>query len=266
MNASCSAISRARKPEGSRPLTGFVNFLAKEAQEWLRTRRFLAMTLIATALALSGALIEAFRQLAGDTTTSVNLDPSYNLHMVGWDSLVPLFAGFGTMSLIVAERGRGTLAWSLSAPLSRPAVLLAKLLAAVFFVGISVVVIPELVSIGVIRIVYGGVPPHALELFWEPLGGFALAVFVIALNFAVSMFVKGQIAVIGTTLVTCLTVTPIVGTVSRDFQRYLPTEIYTYVTDAATGAAFHPETLVAWAVSVVVLLAVAIVCFNRSEV
>ncbi len=265
MNASSIAISRVPANAGSGPLTGFANFLVKEIAEWLRTRRFVALTLTATVLALSGVMIERFRQIAGDTAGPINLDPAYNLHMVGWDSLVPLFAAFGTMSLITAERDRGTLVWSLSMPLGRPAVFFAKLLAAIAFVGIAVVIVPELVSIGVIRLVYDGFPPHAQELFWEPLGGFAMAVFVIVLNLTVSMFVKGQMAVIGATLVSCLTIPPLATAISPDLSRWLPTDIFAFVTAYGEGSASHPETLAAWSLAMVGLVATALVRFGRRE-
>ena len=81
------------------------------------------MAVVATLLALLSVMGERIAQATGDTSAPINLDPSYNLHMVGWDSFVPMFAAFGTMSLITAEHEKGTLAWSLSMPLSRSAVL-----------------------------------------------------------------------------------------------------------------------------------------------
>ncbi len=265
MNATAVSISGTRSGVASDAITGFGNFLAKEVREWLRARRFMTMTLVATALALSGVLIERIRQIAGDTSAPINLDPTYNLHMAGWDSLVPLIAAFGTFGLIVAERERGTLAWSLSMPLARPAVLFAKFLAAVVFVAVTVVIVPELVSIAAIRLAYGGFPAEPVELFWEPLGGFAIAVFVIALNLAVSMFVKAQAAVIGATLVTTLTIATIVGTISKDLARFMPTEIFAYLAAYGEGSDTHLETLVAWAVAVVALLTVALVRFRTRE-
>jgi ABC-type transport system involved in multi-copper enzyme maturation permease subunit len=246
-------------------MTGFGRFLSKEAREWVRTRRFPIMALAATGLALSGVMISRVHQLTGDTSTPINLDPSYNLTMVGWDSLVPLLAAFGTMSLITAERERGTLAWSLSMPLSRPAVLLAKLLAGVCFLAIAAVVIPEIVSVAVIRFVYDGFP-HGQQLFWEPLGGLAMGAFVVALNLSVSTFVRSQAAVVGTTLCTVLTVTGLAGLLSADLARFLPTGIYEYVTAYGRGDPTHPETLVAWALGTALLVVVAIVQFRRREI
>ena len=223
------------------------------------------MALVATGLALSGVMISRIHQLTGDTSTPINLDPSYNLTMVGWDSLVPLFAAFGTMSLITAERERGTLAWSLTMPLSRAAVLLAKLLPALFFLGVAAVVIPEIVSVAVVRVVYDGFP-QGQQLFWEPLGGFAAGAFVVALNLAVGTFVRSQVAVVATTFCAVLTISPLVGLLSSDLQRFLPTGIYDYVTAFGRGNATNPETLVAWAVGSVLLLVAALVQFRRREI
>ena len=255
MNANSMTLGRLVRPAVSSPMTGFGRFLAKEAREWVRTRRFVFLALAATGLALSGVMISRIHQLTGDTSAPINLDPSYNLTMVGWDSLVPLLAAFGTMSLITAERERGTLAWSLSMPLSRPAVLLAKLLAGVFFLGITAVGIPEIVSVAVIRFVYDGYP-HGQQLFWEPLGGLAMGTFVVAWS---------QSAVVATTMVCVLSVTGLVGLLSADLARFLPTGIFDFVTALGQGAPMHPETLVSWAVGTTLLVAVALVQFGRRE-
>jgi len=265
VNANSIALGGRVQANASSPMTGFGRFLSKEVREWVRTRRFVIMALAATGLALSGVIIERVHQLTGDTSKPINLDPSFNLTNVGWDSLVPLLAAFGTMSLLTAERERGTLGWSLSMPLSRPAVLLAKLLAAVSFIGITAVVIPEIVSVAVIRFVYDGFP-HGQQLFWEPLGGFAAGAFVIALNLAVSTFVRSQAAVVGTTLCFVLTITAMAGLLSQDLQRFLPSGIYDFVTAYGKGAPTHPETLVAWVMGTALLMVVAVVQFGRREV
>ncbi len=265
MNANSIALGRLVGSDGSGPMAGFGRFLAKEAREWVRTRRFVMMALVATFFALSGAMMERVRQLTGDTSAPIILDPGYSLTMVGWDSLVPLFAAFGTVGLITAELERGTLAWSLSMPLSRPAVLLAKLLAGIVFVGITVVVIPEFVSVAAIRVAYDGFP-HGEQLFWEPLGGLAMGVFVVALNLSVSAFVRSQIAVMGATLCTVLTIWPLMGLLSKDLQRFMPTSIYEFVTAYGKGEAAHPQTLVAWTVGTALLVIVALVQFRRREI
>lgn len=265
MNANSIVLGGRVQAYTSSPMTGFGRFLSKEAREWVRTRRFAIVALAATGLALSGVMINRINQLTGDTSKPINLDPSFNLTMVGWDSLVPLLAAFGTMSLITAERERGTLGWSLSMPLSRPAVLLAKLLAAVVFLGIAAVVIPEIVSVAVIRFVYDGFP-HGQQLFWEPVGGLAAGVFVVALNLAVSTFVRSQAAVVGTTLFFVLTITALAGLLSVDLQRFLPSGIYDYLTAFGKGAPTHPETLISWALGTAFLVAIALVQFRRREI
>jgi ABC-type transport system involved in multi-copper enzyme maturation permease subunit len=265
MNANSIALAQLAGADESSPMTGFGRFLSKEACEWVRTRRFVILALAATGLALSGVMIERVNQMTGAASKPINLDPSYNLTMVGWDSLVPLLAAFATMGLITAERERGTLAWSLSMPLSRPAVLLAKLLAAVVFLGIAGVAIPEIVSVAVIRFVYDGFP-HGQQLLWEPLGGLAAGAFVVALNIAVGTFVKSQAVVVATTLCFVLSIQALVGLLSQDLSRFLPSGIYEFVTDFGKGAPVHLETLLAWLVGTVVLVIVALVRFGRSEI
>lgn len=265
MNANSITLGQQIGVGGGSPMAGFSPFLAKEAREWVRTRRFAMMTLVAILMVLMSVLGERIVALTGNTSTPVNLDPSYNLHMVGWDSFVPLFAAFGTMSLLTAERERGTLAWSLSMPLSRSAVLIAKLLAAVFFVGITVVVIPEIVGVGAIRFAYDGFP-HATELFWEPLGGLAVAVFVVALQLAVGTFVRSQIAVVGASFCTVITIWPLLQTLSKDLARFMPTSVAEFFADFGNGVRTHPESLVSWAVVTTLLVIVALVGFRRREI
>lgn len=265
MNANSIVLGGRVQANASSPMTGFGRYLSKEAREWVRTRRFVILALAATGLALSGVMIERIHQLTGDTSKPINLDPSFNLTMVGWDSLVPLLAAFGTMSLITAERERGTLGWSLSMPLSRPAVLLAKLLATVFFLAIAGVVIPEIVSVAVIRFAYDGFP-QGQQLFWEPLGGFAAGVFVVTLSLAVGTFVRSQAAVVGTTLCFVLSIQALVGLLSVDLARFLPSGIYEYVTAYGKGTPTHPETLVSWAMGTVLLVIVALLQFRRREI
>ena len=265
MNALSPALGGHNQGHVSSPMAGFGWFLSKEAREWVRTRRVVILALAATGLALSGVMIERIHQLTGDTSKPINLDPSFNLTMVGWDSLVPLLAAFATMSLVTAERERGTLAWSLSMPLGRPAALLAKLLAAVAFLGIAGVVIPEIVSVAVIRFVYGGFP-QGQQLFWEPLGGLAAGAFVVALNIAVGTFVRSQAAVVGTTLCFVLSIQALVGMLSQDVARFLPSGIYDFVTAYGRGAPTHPESLISWAAGTSLLVLVALVQLQRSEV
>jgi ABC-type transport system involved in multi-copper enzyme maturation permease subunit len=265
MNANSIVLGGRVQADSSSPMTGFGRFLSKEAREWLRTRRFVIMAAVATVLALVSVMTMRLNQLTGQTGTPISLDPSYNLHMVGWDSFVPMFAAFGTMSLITAEREKGTLAWSLSMPLSRPAVLIAKLLAAVFFVGIGVVIIPEIVSVGVIQFAYNGFP-HVPELFWEPLGGLAMALFVVTLNLAAGTFMRSQIAVVGTSFCTVITIWPLMQMLSKDLARFMPTSIADFFADYGKGAPTHPESLVSWAIATALLVIVAIVQFRRREI
>jgi len=87
----------------------------------------------------------------------------------------------------------------------------------------------------------------------------------VALNLVVGTFARSQSAVVATTMVCVLSVTGLVGLLSADLARFLPTGIFDFVTALGQGAPMHPETLVSWAVGTTLLVAVALVQFGRRE-
>ena len=62
------------------------------------------------------------------------------------------------MSLLSGERDRGTLAWSLTLPVSPTSILAAKWLAAVLVFAVVAIAVPLTISSVVAIFVYGGLP------------------------------------------------------------------------------------------------------------
>src|SRR5439155_21618423 len=120
----------------SRPrLLGLGNLVRKDLSEWLHAKRtwvVLGVTTSVFAMAAANARITewAARSLPaepGDGPAKIlSLQPADNhLFAVGTQFIV-LVAILATMSLLLAERDSGTLAWTISKPVSRTSVLVSK--------------------------------------------------------------------------------------------------------------------------------------------
>lgn len=124
--------------------SGLANLFRKEAYTWLRTRYglihlvlwiFIINGLMAIIISTIGEDLEA-----GATVVATSIEP-----FVG---ITGLFTSIGiaivAMSAIVGEKSSGTAAWILSAPVSRPAFLLSKLLVIGIGSVATMIVIPGL--------------------------------------------------------------------------------------------------------------------------
>ena len=107
---------------------GLANLFRKEAYTWLRTRYglihlvlwiFIINGLMAIIISTAGEDLEA-----GATVVSASIDPFVGV--TSWFTSIGV--AMVAMSAIVGEKSSGTAAWILSAPVSRPAFLLSKLL------------------------------------------------------------------------------------------------------------------------------------------
>jgi hypothetical protein len=109
-------------------LLGLRPVVAKEIHEWFANHRapmlFVVTTLMMVLSTLS-ARIATVSVPAAQLPPSLSLDPTVNV-LVKWDQWVFFFAIVFSTSLLIVERDRGTLAWSLSKPLSRRALLAAS--------------------------------------------------------------------------------------------------------------------------------------------
>jgi hypothetical protein len=77
------------------------------------------------------------------------------------------------MSLMTAERDRGTLAWSLTTPVARPAILLAKWAAGVSALGALAIFVPLAMQIVIATIACGSLPDIVL------IAGFGLVYLIV---------------------------------------------------------------------------------------
>jgi ABC-2 type transport system permease protein len=152
--------------------SGFANLLSKETGAWWRTRGWLIQTIIWVAI-LDGILaILLFATPASEVAAS-----GFEL---GAEAMI-VFLTMGLISLaigaviigqeaVIDEKRSGTAAWVLSKPVSRPAFILAKLIAHGFGLLVTGIIIPGVIA--VVMLIAAGAAPDlgrfaaALGLVW----------------------------------------------------------------------------------------------------
>ena len=125
---------------------GFANLFRKEAYTWLRTRYGL-LHLVLWIFIINGLMAIIISTAAedlevGETVVSASIDPFVGI--TAWFTSIGV--AILAMGAIVGEKRSGTAAWILSAPVSRPAFLLSKLLVIGIFSVALMVVIPGMLA------------------------------------------------------------------------------------------------------------------------
>jgi ABC-2 type transport system permease protein len=171
---------------------GLNNLLDNEFGRWWRTRRWWVQALIWTGVIgfLLGAIVT---QGGADKETLVMV---YGI----FASMVPAVAVIIMMqSALIGEKSTGTAAWVLSKPVSRPAFIIAKLLANSLTVLVVMVVVPGLVAYPLISIALGGL--FNPLLFLAGLGVIWLTLlWYLTLTLMLGALLKSRGAVIGIAL------------------------------------------------------------------
>jgi ABC-type transport system involved in multi-copper enzyme maturation permease subunit len=254
-----------RRRTGSGMFLGFTTVFRKELTEWLRGPKALIVAGLSIAGAVFMTLIPFMAVASGEAEAAglTSMDPTANV-LVGWTGQsVILIAVVATMAIISTERDRGTLAWSLTNPVSPTSILIAKLLAAATVLSVAAVLLPMAVSVCLATVVYGGVPDLAVISTFGLLF-LALPVFCVALTIALGTGIKSTAGVAGAAFVAVL-VPQVVGGLLPIVGQLSPTSIGTWALAVAKGDPASALTPVAWIVSMVVLVVGSIVVFDRQE-
>ena len=126
--------------EGTGWSRGLDNLLGVELGRWFRTKKWWTQILIWAAII---NVILALVVISEDSGGAAELVMLFNV-------FVGVFATFGVCILmqgvIVGEKQSGTAAWVLSKPISRPAFLLAKLIANAVGVAVTIVLVQGLIA------------------------------------------------------------------------------------------------------------------------
>jgi hypothetical protein len=257
-----TAISFAIQP--GEAFAGLPNFVRKDAFEWVRTRRAFWTASAALGLTLLGVMALRIYATLQPNETEIDWSPSANMAGAGWETLVPLFAIFTTMGMLAGERENRTLAWSLSMPLSRVSVLVSKLAVNVAALGLLVIALPLAAAIAATRVTYGGFPDSA-SIAAPVLHGAAVGLFLVVLNLASSTVFRSQRGVAGIALCSALLVPGLIGSFWSKALPWWPLSIGDWIGGLGRCEPVNWITPVVYCVSLLALLAVALVRFGRDE-
>ena len=145
-------------------MLGLGNLVRKDLSEWLHGKRpwiVLGVTTSVFALAAANARItewaaRSFPAEPGDGPAKVlSVQPIDNLLFAIGTQFIVLAVIFATMSLLLAERDSGTLAWTISKPVSRTSVLVSKWLTSTLILWVAAVVIPLTLTTALVTVLYG---------------------------------------------------------------------------------------------------------------
>jgi ABC-type transport system involved in multi-copper enzyme maturation permease subunit len=261
MTAQSVVIGSARRQSRGGMFLGFRTVLGKELMEWLRGRAALIIAVVAIAAAVFTTIIP----FIAPPTPGVPLlsrEPTANV-LLGWSGLTAaIIALLSTMSLITGERDRGTLAWSLSQPVSPTSIVVGKWTAAFVVFSIAAVALPLAVS-SVVTLAYGSIPDLAMVArFGVPY--LTVPAFFIALTITIGTVVRSTAGVAGIAFVV-LFLPSAIGALAPVVNEASPTTIAAWAMATATGAPASTLTFAGWLVGMAVLAIGAKLAFDREE-
>jgi ABC-2 type transport system permease protein len=267
MTAQSTALApRTKASHRRRPLLGFGTIARKELTEWLRGPKVLIILAISVAGAVFMTLIPfiAAASPGSEAAGILTRDPTANV-LLGWTGQsVALIAVLATMALISSERDRGTLAWTLTNPVSPTSVIAAKYVVATLVFIVIGVVLPMLVSVGVATVAYGALPD--LKVVGTFLVLFlALPAFYVALTVALGAAVKSTVGVAGIAFAVMF-IPQMLGGLLPVVSEASPTNIASWAMRVATGEEASLLSAISWLVSMIVLAVAAKLVFDRQEV
>jgi ABC-type transport system involved in multi-copper enzyme maturation permease subunit len=266
MTAQPAAVTPRTIPStGQRPLLGFGTVLGKELREWIRGPKALIILGVSVVSAVFLTLIPfiAATSPGSEAAGLLSRDPTANV-LLGWGGqTVALIAVLATMALISSERDRGTLAWSLTNPVSPTSIIAAKSVVAFVVFAATAIVVPLLVQIGLATVVYGAVPDLAVI---GTFGALFLAqpAFYIALTVALGTAIKSTVGVAGIAF-GVMFIPQAIGGLVPVVAELSPTSIGAWAMQVAKDQPASLLTPIGWIVSMVVLVIGAKVVFDRQE-
>ena len=267
MTAQSAAIATATaSPARGGMFLGFGNSLLKELTEWFRGPRVLIIAGISIAGAIFMTLIPFIAKATNEADAAglTSMDPTANV-LLGWTGqTVAFIVVVATMALLSSERDRGTLAWSLTNPVSPTSIIAAKFVAAIIMLSATAVLVPMAVSIGLATVVYGG--PPDLGTVGTVAGLFLmLPAFYVALTIGFGTAIRSTAGVAGAAFAVMFA-PQILGGLVPIVNDLSPTSIGAWAMAVAKGEPASSLTLVGWLVSMAVIAVGAKFVFDRQEV
>jgi ABC-type transport system involved in multi-copper enzyme maturation permease subunit len=267
MTAQSAAIApTVKSPSRGGMFLGFGNAFRKELDEWFHGPKVLIVAGISILGALFMTLIPFIARASKEAEDAglMTMDPTTNV-LVGWTGqTVALIVIVATMALLSSERDRGTLAWSLTNPVSPTSIIAAKFVAATLVIGVTAVLLPLAASVALATVVYGGLPDLRV------VGTFAalfllLPTFYVALTVGLGSGIRSTAGVAGAAFA-ALFVPQVLGGIVPIIGELSPTSIGSWAMAVAKGEPASMLTLVGWLVTMAVLIVGAKLVFDRQEV
>jgi len=252
--------------------TGLANLLRKENRAWWGTRRWLVQSLV-WAVVVSGfpALVVFFMRMAetmGVSAPELGDPVIVGVFMLFWIASLALPIGAIVLvhDAIIGERQQGVTEWLLSKPVSRPAYVLAKLLAHGLGVLVILVGLQGAIAYGLLSLFMA--EPFPLPPYLVGMAGLAVnTLFYLALALMMGVLTANRNTVLGVSLGVLLggwLISVFLGT----FAMLTPWSLMNVLPAAALG---EPLPLPIWlpigitAILSAIFVAVALARFERLE-
>ena len=251
-------------PTGGRFL-GFGNAFRKELTEWLHGPKVLVVVALSVAAAIFTTTLTRIEQATTDPGEIVDLstDPTVNA-LLGWSGqLVGLIAIVATMTILSVERDRGTLAWSLTNPVSPTSILAAKFAASMIVFGVAAVVLPMGVAVVVATVAYGAMPDLGVIATFTVLF-LTVPTFFLALTIGLGAGIRSTAGIAGVALAVLL-VPQMLGGMVPLVTELSPTSIGQWAQAVVMGEAAPLSIPIVWLVSMIVIVGGAVLVFDRQE-
>jgi hypothetical protein len=244
-------------------LAGFSPFVRKEFREWWGRRAALVTAAVVGGLTIVGTLATRIDEFAGGIPEAGMLEPTVNVIGSKLNEWILFAAIFASIGMLIQERTTGTLAWTLSKPISRTSLLLAKWASGVTMLTVFGIAVPLALSAAVATVAYGAVPDiGAVVRFGVVLAG--IPAFFLALNLALATRLDNQ-AGIAAVAFGVIGLPYIVGGFVPAFAEVWPTAIGSMAVLVAAGESPNLPTIVGWGVGVLVPIALGLAFFARED-
>ena len=240
-------------------LLGLRNLVRKDLLDWRHGNRTWIVAVATTAVVALGAanaainqwVLSSFPAEAGDGPAKLlSLGANDNLLAGIATQFGVLAVIFATMSLLIAERESGTLAWTISKPVSRTSVLLSKWLTATVVLWVVAFVIPIAITAGLVTLLYGA--PDVPVVIALVVASITVPALFVGIALVASTYVSNQAAV-GAIGLALFILPSIAGGIVPAATPLFPTSIFGWVVDVSTGGALSLVTPAAWAIGMAVL-------------
>ena len=239
--------------------------VSMENGRWIKSNKWLKSSLV-WLLVVNGTLVLALSQasmMGVGATVAVGLDVLFQLLR----GICPVGAVILVHDLLLAERERGTLAWVLSAPVSRKSVILSKLGVNLLYTSSIIVVLQSVISQAVIQYLSGdnisfasyylGVTHMALYIaFW------------VTYTIMLGVLLRGKIVVLSAALGTLFfydTIANLAAKVIPFVPRLMPSNLSASAVMTASGGTASPSATIVAIGWIVCFTLASLLRFEKEE-